>query len=327
VGGELRSRKGLNLPGVDLGISAFTDADKKWLAFAMAQGVDAVSQSFVNQAADIQAVRAAAQALGNVPFIVAKIERATAIQRFDEILEAADGIMIARGDLGVETPIEEIAILQKKLIQKTRQTGKPVITATQMLESMTASRRPTRAESTDVANAILDGADCVMLSEESANGMFPVAAVSMLARIAAQVEPYLFADARFQEWDRPAASSVIDLRDLVSMSVRTAVLKAQPAVVIVPTRTGASARSIARYRLPVWIAAVSPLESTCQQLMFSYGVYPVYHPDHPRDWTPYVRSFLASHELAGDIVILTEGPSVEHPSTAHRMEIIDIRRG
>jgi len=327
VGGELRSRKGLNLPGVDLGISAFTDADKKWLAFAMAQGVDAVSQSFVNQAADIQAVRAAAQALGNVPFIVAKIERATAIQRFDEILEAADGIMIARGDLGVETPIEEIAILQKKLIQKTRQTGKPVITATQMLESMTASRRPTRAESTDVANAILDGADCVMLSEESANGMFPVAAVSMLARIAAQVEPYLFADARFQEWDRPAASSVIDLRDLVSMSVRTAVLKAQPAVVIVPTRTGASARSIARYRLPVWIAAVSPLESTCQQLMFSYGVYPVYHPDHPRDWTPYVRSFFASHELAGDIVILTEGPSVEHPSTAHRMEIIDIRRG
>ncbi len=325
VGGELRSRKGLNLPGVNLGISAFTDADKKWLEFAIAQGVDAVSQSFVNEAADIRAVRAAAEAVGTVPFIVAKIERATAIDHFNEILEAADGIMIARGDLGVETPIEEIAILQKKLIHKTRQTGKPVITATQMLESMTASRRPTRAESTDVANAILDGADCVMLSEESANGMFPVVAVSMLARIAAQVEPYLSANTRLQEWDRPDTSSISDLRDLVSMSVKTAVLKARPLAVIVPTRTGASARSVARYRLPVWIAAISPLECTCQHLMFSYGVFPVYYQDHPRDWTPYVRSFLSSHQLAGDIVILTEGPSVEHPSTAHRMEIIDIQ--
>jgi len=324
VGGELRSRKGLNLPNVELGIYAFTDNDRLWLKFAMEHGVDAVSQSFVNRAADIRAVRSAAQSLGTAPFIIAKIERASAIDHFDEILEASDGIMIARGDLGVETPIEGIAILQKKLIQKTRQTSKPVITATQMLESMTTSRRPTRAESTDVANAILDGADCVMLSEESANGMFPVQAVSMLARIAAQVEPYLSATG-LQEWGSPKTNPPADLRELISMSVRTAVLKAQPAAVVVPSRSGISARSIARYRLPVWIAAVSPLEATCQGLMFSYGVYPIFYQEHPQDWRKYVGHFLSSQQIKGDIVILTEGPSLEHPSTSHRMEIIDVR--
>lgn len=324
VGGELRSRKGLNLPNVDFGISAFTDNDRTWLKFAIEQGVDAISQSFVNRATDILSVRSAAESLGASPFIIAKIERATAIEHFAEILEAADGIMIARGDLGVETPLEEIAILQKKLIQITRQAGKPVITATQMLESMTESRRPTRAEATDVANAILDGSDCVMLSEESADGSFPVQAVSMLARIAAKVEPYISAAKQLEETDG-AASSTSDLRELVSMSVRTAVLKAHPAVVVIPTRSGISARSVARYRLPVWVAAVSPLETTCQYLMFSYGVYPIYYRDHPQDWTQYIRDLVSSQQLSGDIVILTEGPSVEHPSTTHRMEIINVR--
>ncbi len=324
VGGELRSRKGLNLPNVDLGISAFTDNDKKWLSFAVENGVDAVSQSFVNRARDIIAVRSAAASLGAKPFIIAKIERATAIDHFTEILEAADGIMIARGDLGVETPIEEIAILQKRLIHTTRQAGKPVITATQMLESMTNNRRPTRAESTDVANAILDGSDCVMLSEESAHGLFPVQAVSMLARIATRVEPHLYGSTILQENDGPHADATADLRELISMSVKTAALKAQPAAIVVPTRSGISARRIARYRLPVWVAAVSPLETTCQELMFSYGVYPIHFRDHPQDWTRYVRQLVSSYQLKGDVVILTEGPSLEHPSTSHRMEIIGV---
>ena len=170
VGGELRSRKGLNLPRIQLGISAFTDHDRKCLEFALACGIDALSQSFVESGADIEAVRAAATALGKNPFLIAKIERHEAVERFDEILAAADGVMIARGDLGVEVPIEEMAVLQKQLIVKANRAGKPVITATQMLESMTASRLPTRAEATDVANAILDGTDCVMLSGESAIG-------------------------------------------------------------------------------------------------------------------------------------------------------------
>ena len=188
VGGELRSRKGLNMPGIDLGISAFTDHDRACMAFALEHGVDAVSQSFVETAADITAVRDAAHALGYRPFIIAKIERSSALDHYDEILAAADGVMVARGDLGVEVPIESIAITQKSLIARANLAGKPVITATQMLESMVASRIPTRAEATDVANAILDGTDAVMLSAESAVGRFPEEAVAMLAKIAAATE-------------------------------------------------------------------------------------------------------------------------------------------
>src|SRR6478736_1483559 len=190
VGGELRSRKGLNLPGIDLGICAFTENDRACLEFALEHGVDAVSQSFVERAADIHAARAAAAKIGAQPFVIAKIERADALAHFDEILAATDGIMIARGDLGVEVPIEEIAYTQKQLIAKTNLAGQPVITATQMLESMVSSRLPTRAEATDVANAILDGTDCVMLSGESAVGNFPEEAVTMLARIAAFTETH-----------------------------------------------------------------------------------------------------------------------------------------
>src|SRR5438132_3444129 len=190
VGGELGSRKGLNLPGVDLGISAFTEHDRACLEFALKEGVDAVGQSFVERAADIHAVRAAAARIGAQPFLIAKIERADALAHFDEILAAADGIMVARGDLGVEVPIEEIAYTQKQLIAKANLAGRPVITATQMLESMVSSRLPTRAEATDVANAILDGTDCVMLSGESAMGKFPEEAVTMLAKIAAFTETH-----------------------------------------------------------------------------------------------------------------------------------------
>ncbi len=150
VGGELRSRKGLNLPGIDLGVSAFTEHDRACLAFALEHGVDAVSQSFVETAADITRVREAARELGHQPFIVAKIERAGALDHYDEILAAADGVMVARGDLGVEVPIERIAMTQKSLIARANLAGRPVITATQMLESMVASRIPTRAEATDV---------------------------------------------------------------------------------------------------------------------------------------------------------------------------------
>ncbi len=164
VGGELRSRKGLNLPGIDLGITAFTKRDHECLRFALENGVDAVSQSFVESAADIEAVRKAAADLGRHQFIIAKIERSGALNQIDAILDAADGIMIARGDLGVEVPIEDIAVVQKRLMHLANMRAKPVITATQMLESMTDNRRPTRAEATDVANAILDGTDCVMLS-------------------------------------------------------------------------------------------------------------------------------------------------------------------
>ncbi len=326
VGGELRSRKGLNIPDIDLGISAFTDRDHECLKFAMEQGVDAVSQSFVESAADIEAVRNAAKALGHDPFIIAKLERTRAREQLDAIFEAADGIMVARGDLGVEMPIERIAVAQKELIRRANLLGKPVITATQMLESMVRNRRPTRAESTDVANAILDGTDCVMLSEESAMGKYPVDAVAMLVKIAAEIEPYrpgLRARSILKEYDHKRD---ISTRDLLTMSVETMVESVEPALVLVPSLTGGTARSITRFRLPVWIAAVSSDKRICQQLTFSYGIYPVFESDPPEVWNDFVRDWLRSHGVDGDFVVLSTGPSPKYPDANNRIEIIDLKR-
>ena len=326
VGGELRSRKGLNLPGIDLGITAFTERDRECLQFAMEQGVDAVSQSFVESWKDIDAVRKAAKKMGHSPFIIAKIERAGALDRIDGILQAADGIMIARGDLGVEIPIEQIAVVQKRLMHRANLLGKPVITATQMLESMTTYRRPTRAEATDVANAILDGTDCVMLSGESAMGRFPVDSVAMLSKIAAAIEPHRPGLRVRESLKQAGHTERIDLSELIASSVETALERVTPAVVIVPTRSGVMARSISRYRLPVWIVGVSSQEATCQRLQFTYGVFPEHEADHPEDWRAYARKWMGDHGMEGNLVILTEGPSLKHPETNNRMELIDLKK-
>jgi pyruvate kinase len=327
VGGELRSRKGLNLPGIDLGISAFTDHDFDCMKFALEHGVDAISQSFVNCAGDIKAVRSAAESLGYKPFIIAKIERSNALEHLDEIIDSADGIMIARGDLGVEVPIETIPVIQKRLMRMANLNGKPVITATQMLESMTHNSRPTRAEATDVANAILDGTDCVMLSGESAMGSYPVESVAMLAKIAAAIEPdrpmlkvkELFREGEAKKSIRPA--------HLIALSVETSLEYSKPAAVFVPTRSGATARRIAQFRLPAWIIALSSKEPTCQRLQFSSGVWPVIQQEHPEDWNGYIKEWISARGLEGDIVILAEGPSSKHPDANHRMEIIDLKPG
>jgi pyruvate kinase len=325
VGGELRSHKGLNLPGIDLGISAFTDHDRECLKFAFTAGVDAVSQSFIESAADIIAVREAAAALGYHPFIIAKIERSKAMEHMDGILAAADGIMVARGDLGVEIPIEQIAVIQKRLIHSANGVGKPVITATQMLESMTDNRRPTRAESTDVANAVLDGTDAVMLSEESAMGKYPVEVVAMLAKIAAATEPYRSRNGLREALLNHDGKAPAGITDLIALSVEATLERISPAAVFVPTHSGQTARSIARFKPPVWIVGISSREATCRQLLFSGGVYPQCEPDHPKDWTSYVRDWAGTHETQGDLAILTEGPSSQHPEANNRMEIIQIR--
>ena len=326
VGGELRSRKGLNLPDIDLGISAFTERDHECLKFAMENGVDAISQSFVESGKDIIAVRKAAKDLGHDPFIIAKLERISARNYIDEILEAADGVMIARGDLGVEIPIERIAIAQKHIMEKANLAGKPVITATQMLESMTHNRRPTRAEATDVANAILDGTDCVMLSGESAMGEYPVDATSMLAKIAAAIEPHRKINPIKGKLTSRREDDDVKLKDLIALSVETTLARITPPTVIVPTRSGTTARSITRFRLPVWITALSRFEKTCQDLLFSYGVLPVHEPDHPEDWKPWARNWLQTVGEVGNLVVLTEGPSKKHPHRNNRMEILDLSR-
>lgn len=325
VGGALRSRKGLNLPGIDLGISAFTERDRECLQFALENGVDAVSQSFVEGAADIEAVRKAAADLGRHPFVIAKIERSRALDHIEDILEAADGIMIARGDLGVEVPIEQIAVVQKRLMRLANMRAKPVITATHMLESMTENRRPTRAEATDVSNAILDGTDCVMLSGESAVGKYPVDAVAMLAKIATEVEPQRRPVTVRDLYQGIDIRSRVKSAHVIAIAVEASLEYVSPAAVFVPTHSGATARSLSLFRLPVWVVGISSMEATCQRLVFSYGVYPVHIENHPKDYTPFVRTWVTEHELRGDIAVLTEGPSAEYPATNHRMELIDLR--
>lgn len=326
AGGELRSRKGLNLPGIELGVGAFTDHDRRCMQFALENGVDVISQSFVESAADIAALRSAASTFGYSPFVIAKIERSRALDRIEEILESADAIMVARGDLGVEIPIEEIATVQKLLVHKANLRGKPVIIATQMLQSMTGNGRPTRAEATDVANAILDGADCVMLSEESATGRYPIDSVAVMARIAATTESHRPRFHLKEELLRENTDTNISLPDLISHIVETVFAHAAPAAVFVPTKSGATARSISRFRLPVWIAAVSTQEVTCQRLQFTYGVYPVHEETYPEEWCGYARRWLDSHDIRGAIAVLTEGPSPRHPEANHRIEIIDLRK-
>src|SRR5216117_1728909 len=322
VGGELRSRKGLNLPGVDLGISAFTENDRACLEFALEHGVDAVSQSFVERAADIHAVRAAAAKIGAQPFVIAKIERADALAHFDQILAAADGIMIARGDLGVEVPIEEIASIQKQLIAKTNLAGQPVITATQMLESMVSSRLPTRAEATDVANAILDGTDCVMLSGESALGNFPEESVTMLAKIAAFTEthrPRMSVAAQREFLQQPAATR---RGDRMASVVEHALHTVPCDLLLVPTRGGSMARAISRFKPPVWIIAPSSDPAVCQNLAFSYGVYPVDLAEQPDDWREWTSRWVRENGIAAERVMLVAGPSPRNPKANHRIELM-----
>jgi pyruvate kinase len=326
VGGELRSRKGLNLPGIQLGIGAFTDHDRQCLEFALNVGVDAVSQSFVENAADIEAVREAARTIGKNPLIIAKIERSGALTNIDKILAAADGIMIARGDLGVEVPIEEMAVVQKQLIAKTSLVGKPVITATQMLESMTTSRLPTRAEATDVANAILDGTDCIMLSGESAMGRYPEEAVSMLAKIAAFTEdhraPTRLDDLRALLRQSKPATAAEAIGSLVEHALDTVPCSA----VFVPTRTGTTARMISRFNPAVWIVAISRDHDVCQALAFSYGVHAVDLADDPESWRDFARDWLHGQFLPGEIAMLVAGPSERHPDANHRLEFMRIGR-
>jgi pyruvate kinase len=287
--------------------------------------VDAVSQSFIESAADVNVVRSAAEKLGHHPFIIAKIERADALKHYDEILAASDGIMVARGDLGVEVPIESIATLQKQLIAKANLAGKPVITATQMLESMANSRLPTRAEATDVANAILDGTDCVMLSAESAMGRYPEEAVAMLAKIAA-----------FTESHRPSTTLNVR-RELAQLTpapstdadrmtwVIDRALETVPCdLVLVPTRSGATARLVARLKPPRWLIAPSPDHAVCQGLAFSYGVHAVENANEDSDWRVFIERWLRENHVRAQRVLLTAGPSPRNPRASHRIELIQL---
>jgi pyruvate kinase len=327
MGGSLRSRKGLNIPGINLGTSAFTPRDHECMTFALEQGVDAISQSFVDNAQDILDVRKAAHDLGYDPFIIAKIERSSVREKIDSILEVTDGIMVARGDLGVEVPIEEIAVLQKFITARANFYGKPVITATQMLESMTRNRRPTRAEATDVANAILDGTDCVMLSEESAMGDYPIESIEMLGKIARATEPNRKGRHFITTLKPQAVNYKPNPVDMICVSIEKIIAAIDTtAAVLTPTASGYTACNLSRFRLPVWILAVSANKKTCQNLMFSYGVCPILETEHPQSWNSHAEQFVKQYKLTGSMMLQTEGPSPAHHNNNYKMEIIHLNQ-
>jgi pyruvate kinase len=275
VGGTLSSHKGINLPGVKLRIAGFTEKDKADLAFGISQGVDAVAISFVRSAEDVKTVRAAINefAAGKrvAPLLIAKLEKPEAMNELEAILDVVDGVMVARGDLGVELPPESVPSLQKHIIHSANARAKLVITATQMLESMIQNPLPTRAEASDVANAIFDGTDAVMLSAETASGEYPAEAVAMMSRIVKEAEKH------FIEWgSRQDGRAGLGESDAASMARAANVLAKDPEVraVAVFTMQGRSAWLMSKARPAKRILAFTPEQETCNQLSFLWGVLP-----------------------------------------------------
>ena len=273
-GGVLKSNKGMNLPGVALSTPALTEKDRGDLAFGLALGVDFVALSFVRRAEDVREAKDLIRSLGGDAPLIAKIEKREAINNLPSILDEADGVMVARGDLGVEMSTEEVPTLQKRIIAMANAAGKPVITATQMLESMIDHARPTRAEASDVANAILDGTDAVMLSAETASGNFPVEAVETMARIADYTEE----NDDFRSPVRLAGSSVSAVARSLARVASLVALELQSPWIMVFTETGATARHVSGFRPRARIAGVTPSERVHRQLALHWGVVPILLP-------------------------------------------------
>lgn len=273
VGGQLSSHKGINLPGVRLRIAGFTEKDEADLEFGIAQGVDAVAISFVRTADDVKKVHYAIERFANgkrLPLLIAKLEKPEALENLDEILEVVDGVMVARGDLGVELPPERVPVEQKRIIRKANLRAKLVITATQMLESMITNPLPTRAEASDVANAIFDGTDAVMLSAESASGKYPVESVRMMDRIVREAEKH------FLEWGMEQHVSGFEQSDAASMARAAQVLANDKNVTAVAcfTAQGQTAWLMSKIRPRVPIRAFTPNPDTARRMTFMWGVRP-----------------------------------------------------
>ena len=272
-GGMLGENKGINLPGIAVNVPSLTEKDEEDLIFAIGQGVDTVAVSFVRTADDVRHVKNRLAALKSDAWVIAKLEKPQAIEHLDSILEVTDAIMVARGDLGVEVPPEKVPAIQKHIIRRAAEYRKPVITATQMLESMIENPRPTRAEASDVANAIYDGTDSVMLSAESAAGKYPVEAVAMMAKIIAETEHQIRID------PRPAFSHPPSLRlsiaETICESMSHAANDLDVAAIAIFTETGATARLLSKYHPEPPIFALSPFEKVINRCMLLWGTYPI----------------------------------------------------
>jgi pyruvate kinase len=269
-GGTLKANKGINLPGVHVSAPAMSEKDRHDVAWGFGNGIDFVALSFVRQAAEVIELKRMALEAGAHTQIIAKLEKPEALENLDAIIEAADGVMVARGDLGVEMAPEEVPLLQKRIIKAANDAGKFVITATQMLESMTHAQRPTRAEVSDVANAVLDGTDAVMLSGETAAGDYPVETLQMMARIVKEVEEGT--DSNWRKGRVLGRSSSPDFTDAVCESAAHAAASLGAQAIVCFSESGGTARRLARFRPPVPILAMTPHENVVRQLKIVWGI-------------------------------------------------------
>lgn len=325
VGGVLRGQKGINLPGVRVSASAVTEKDREDVALAVEHGADYIGISFVSRPDDIEEVRAL------VPRgvqLVAKIERAAALERLEEIVEAADAVMVARGDLGVELPYEQVPLVQKRLIRLAIRKGRAVITATQMLESMIDYPRPTRAEASDVANAILDGTDAVMLSAETAVGAYPVEAVRAMARIIGEIERSTIDTSLGPPYRR--RSDTVDagerrVEDAIAVATTAAAEMLDVRAIVCFTKSGFTARKVAVHRPRVPIVAFSTESATCRQLQLVWGVVPELVSSMPNydSRLEAARAVLLgkSYVERGDLIVVTAGVPFEVPGTTNLLKV------
>ncbi|AZB71750.1 pyruvate kinase [Synechococcus elongatus] len=321
VGGILSNNKGVNFPGVYLSVKALTDKDREDLIFGLDQGVDWVALSFVRNPQDVLEIKELISRAGKSVPVIAKIEKHEAIEQMEAVLSLCDGVMVARGDLGVELPAEDVPILQKRLIRTANRLGIPVITATQMLDSMVSNPRPTRAEISDVANAILDGTDAVMLSNETAVGKFPIEAVATMATIARRME----AEQQYITLNPTPTSSI---PNAISQAVGHIAEQLDAAAIMTLTQSGATARNVSKFRPTTPILAVTPNIDVARQLQLVWGVQPLLVVDLPSTSQTFRAALNVAQERAllkeGDLVVMTAGtlPGVSGSTDLVKVEIV-----
>lgn len=322
VGGTLSARKGINIPTRSLPIASLTEKDKRDLDFGIDQDVDYVALSFVKNADDVLQLRKLIQQKNKDIPIIAKIEKHEALDNLEDIIKAADAIMVARGDLGVEIPLERIPIVQKNIIHFANSYCKPVITATQMLESMVNHYRPTRAEVTDVANAIFDGSDAVMLSEETAKGRYPVESVQILSKITRETEPHL---ARKNNFKTHTPDSPITIPDAISNATCQVADDLKIKAIITCTQTGSTARFVSKYRPRQFIIAVTHSMNTYRRLALVWGVVPVLIDQLQNTDDMMIKSIEVAKKAGfikeGEQVVITGGVPVWEPGSTNLLRV------
>lgn len=322
-GGTLSNNKGINVPGVALSMPYLSDRDMEDLEFGAKMGFDFIAASFVRTSADVNYLRKFIKSIGwTTPRIIAKIESVDGVENIDEIIEAADGIMVARGDMGVEIPFEKIPAVQKELIKKAYNAGKQVITATQMLESMISNPRPTRAEITDVANAIYDGTSAIMLSGETAAGKHPVEAVKTMARIAETTEEDIDYEHRFNRREVEITSNIASA---ISRATVTTAHELGTKAIVTVTKTGSTARLVSKYRPHCMIIGCSMNEQVCRQMNLSWGVLPVLCEVKENSDELFAHAVSVSRKAGyievGDEVVITAGIPLGIAGTTNMLKV------